>query len=123
MATVITNTGKAIYNNRMKGTGSEPVHVAWGTGAGTAVITNTTLFTEASEDRVSGTSSLVTTTTADDTYQVTGTLTVAETGKTITNVGLFDAADAGNLFLKSDFTGVALDVGESIAFTLKAQLS
>lgn len=123
MATVIANTGKATYNNRMKGTGTEPLNIGWGTGAGTSAITDTTLFTEASEARTAGTSSAVTTTTTNDTYQVVGTLTVAGAGKTITNVGLFDAATGGNLFLKSDFAGVALAVGESISFTLKAQLA
>lgn len=122
MATVITNVGKTIYNNRLKGTGTEPLHVAWGTGAGTAVISGTTLFTEAAEARTAGTSSLVTTTTTNDTYQVVGAITAAG-NKTITNVGLFDASTAGNLFFHADFTGVALNTGESISFTLKTQLT
>jgi hypothetical protein len=122
MATVITNVGKATYNNRLKGTGTEPSYVAWGTGAGTAAITDTTLFTESAESRVAGTSSVTTTTTTDDTYQVTGTIT-ASAGRTITNAGLFDASTSGNLFLKGDFTGVALLTGESIAFTFKSQLT
>lgn len=120
MATVITDGGLAIITNRIIGAGTEPKHVAWGTGAGTAAVTDTTLFTEASEARVDGASSRVTTTVANDTYQVVGTLT-ADGAKTITNVGLFDAATLGNLFLKGDFAGVALDVGESIQFTLKTQ--
>lgn len=56
MANVVTNAGKAIVTNRIKGSGTEPLHVAWGTGAGTAAATDTTLFTEASEARVAGTS-------------------------------------------------------------------
>lgn len=123
MASVIADTGKAIYNNRLKGSGTEPAHLAWGTGAGTAAVTDTTLFAEAPEARVTGTTSLVTTTTTNDTFQATGTLIVAGSGKTITNVGLFDAATDGNLFLKSDFTGIALEVDEGINFTLKAVLS
>lgn len=124
MASVITTIGKSIYNNRLKGTGTEPLYVAWGTGAGTAAVGDTTLFTEsAQETRTSGTSSIVTTSTASDTYQVVGTITVLTSGKTITNVGLFDASTVGNCFLKSDFTGVALNVGEGINFTLKAQLT
>lgn len=123
MATVVTNVGKGIYNNKLKATGTEPNYVAWGTGAGTAAIADTALFTEASEARVAGTSSVVTTTTANDTYQVVGTLTCAGAGKTITNAGLFDAATVGNLFLHGDFTGVALNVGEGIQLTFKAQLT
>ena len=89
MASVVTNAGKQIFNNRLRGSGTEPSYLAWGTGAGTAAIADTTLFTEsAQESRASGTSSTQTTTTTGDTYQVTGTLTVATSGKTITNVGL-----------------------------------
>lgn len=118
-ATVFTDAGKAIVTNRLKGAGTEPVHVAWGTGAGTAAAADTTLFTEASEARTSGTSTQQTTTVTSDTYQVVGTITVAGSGKTITNAGLFDAATTGNLFMKGDFTGIALNVGESIQFTMK----
>lgn len=122
MATVITNAGKDIVTNRIKGSGTEPNYVAWGSGAGTAVVGNTTLFTEESESRVAGTSTRQTTTTTNDTYQVVGTIT-ASAGKTITNAGLFDAATVGNLFLKGDFTGIALNSGESIQFTCKAALA
>lgn len=122
-ATLVVNTGKAIVTSRIKGLGAEPVFLAWGTGAGTTAATDTTLFTEASEARVSGTSSQVTTTTTNDTYRVVGTMTVAGAGKTITNVGLFDAASAGNLFLKADFAGLPLSIGDSIALTLSVQFS
>ena len=119
MASVFTDAGKAVVTNRLKGAGTEPNYIAWGTGTGTAAATDTTLFTEASESRVAGTSTQQTTTTTSDTYQVVGTLTVAGEGKTITNVGLFDASTGGNLVMKSDFTGIALNVGESIQFTQK----
>lgn len=118
MATVFCNSGKAITTNRLKGAGTEPVYVAWGTGAGTAAAADTTLFTESTEARVAGTSTQQTTTTTSDTYQVVGTIT-ASGAKTITNAGLFDALTVGNLFMKGDFTGVALNSGESIAFTMK----
>lgn len=122
MATILANTGKALMTSRMKGFGTEPTYVAWGTGAGTAAVTDTTLFTESAEARVSGTSSQATTTTTNDTYQVVGTIT-ASAGRTITNAGLFDASSAGNLFVKGDFTGVALNAGESIQFTIGVQLT
>lgn len=118
MATVIANAGKAIVTNRLKGSGTEPNYAAWGTGAGTAAATDTTLFTEAAEARVAGTSTQQTTTTTSDTYQVVATITSASS-QTITNFGLFDASTAGNLFLKGDFTGVALASSESIQFTAK----
>lgn len=118
MATVFANAGKAIVANRIKGDGTEPKYVAWGTGAGTAAVTDTTLFTEASEARTAGTSSIVTTTLTNDTYKVVGTIACAGAGKTITNAGLFDAAAAGNMLVKGDFTGVVLNVGDTIQFTI-----
>lgn len=122
MAAVLTNAGKAITTARIKGTGTEPNYVAWGTGAGTAAAADTALFTEASEARVAGTSSQQTTAVANDTYQVVGTI-IANGTKTITNIGLFDAASAGNLFMHADFggSGVPLSAGDAIQLTQKVQ--
>lgn len=120
MATVFSNTGKAITTNRLKGAGTEPNYVAWGTGAGTAAATDTTLFTEGPESRVSGTSTQQTTTTTNDTYQVIGTIT-ASAARAVTNAGLFDASTSGNIFLKGDFATVNLLTGDSIQFTMKLQ--
>lgn len=122
MATVLANRGKEIICDRILGNGTEPKYVAWGTGAGTAAATDTTLFTESAESRTSGTSSKVTTTTTSDTYQVVGTIT-ATGSRTITNAGLFDASTSGNLFVKTDFTGVVLATSDSISFTFKIQFS
>lgn len=124
-ATVITNAGQAIVTNLVSGIGGTvPGYVAWGTGAGTAAVADTTLFTESTEEaRTNGTKTRVTTTVTNDTYQVVGTITVVTSSKTITNVGLFDASTSGNLFFKSDFTGLALAIGDSITFTLKTKYS
>jgi hypothetical protein len=124
MATLLVNTGKAVVTNRIKNgaTGAtEPNYVAWGTGAGTAAAADTTLFTEIGT-RVAGTSTQVTTSTTNDTYQVVGTQT-AGSSVTITNAGLFDAVTSGNLFVKGDFSGIALTSGDSIQFTFKTQFS
>jgi hypothetical protein len=121
MATLLVNTGKAVVTGRIKGTGTEPTYVAYGTGAGTTALTDTTLFTETGT-RVSGTSSQVTTTTTNDTYQVVGTQTAGGT-LAITNAGLFDAISSGNLFVKGDFTTINLSSGDSIQFTFKTQFS
>lgn len=124
LATVFTHAGKAIVTNRMIGSGTDPRFVAWGTGAGTAAVGDTTLFTESTDEaRTTGTSSRVTTSQTNDTYQVVGTMTVATSNKTITNAGLFDASSSGNLLMKGDFTGIALNIGESIAFTMKLQFT
>ena len=122
MATLLVNTGKAIITNYLNGgAATQPKYVAWGTGAGTTGATDTTLFTEVLP-RVSGTTSQVTTSTTNDTFQVVGTQTAGVT-ETITNAGLFDASTSGNLFIKGDFTGVPLSSGDSIQFTFKCQFS
>lgn len=124
MATLVVNKGKEIIVDRIMGAGTEPKFIAWGTGAGTAAAADTTLFTEGPEARTTGTSSKVTTTTTNDTYQVTGTITASGT-RAVTNAGLFDVvtSSSGNLFVKGDFTTVNLSNGDSIAFTIKVQFS
>lgn len=121
MATVFSNTGKVDIVDKLDiatGSAADFKYVAWGTGAGTAAATDTTLFTEASEARVTGTVSQQTTSVTGDTYQVVGTIT-ADGTKTITNAGLFDASSAGDLLIKGDFTGVALVLNDQIEFTFK----
>ena len=122
MATLLVNTGKAIVTDYLNGgAATQPKYVGWGTGAGTTAATDTTLFTEVGT-RTSGTTTQQTTSTTNDTYQVIGTVT-AGSSLTITNAGLFDALSSGNLFVKGDFTGVALTSGDSIQFTFKTQFS
>lgn len=117
-ATVWANAGKAIVTNRIKAGGTEPLFVAWGTGAGTAAIADTTLFTESAEARTSGTSTQQTTTTTSDTYQVIGTITASAT-RAITNAGTFDASTTGNMNIKGDFSTINLSTNDSIQFTFK----
>lgn len=121
MATVWANAGKDIVTNRILGSGTEPKFVAIGTGAGTAAITDTTLFTEV-ETRTSGTSSRQTTTTTNDTYQTQGTIT-ATAPRAVTNAGSFDASSAGNMNVKGDFSTINLATGDSIQLTIKLALS
>jgi hypothetical protein len=121
MATLLVNTGRAIVTNRIKGSGTEPLYVAYGTGAGTTAAADTTLFTETGT-RQTGTSTQQTTSTTNDTYQVVGTQTAGST-LAITNAGLFDAVTVGNLFVKGDFSTINLNSGDSIQFTFKTQFS
>jgi len=95
---------------------------AWGTGAGTAAVTDTTLFTEASEARVTATLTQQTTTVTNDTSQWVYTMTANGT-KTITNAGVFDAASVGTLSVKGDFSGIPVNSGDQITFTLKLQFT
>lgn len=120
MASVFTSAGRAITTARLRGVGSEPAYSAIGTGAGTAAVTDTTLSTEV-EARVLGTSSQVTTSTTNDTYQVVATHTMTGTPRTITNAGLFDASSTGNMAAKADFAGVGLGASDALQLTHKLQ--
>ncbi|WP_439947179.1 hypothetical protein [Streptomyces sp. BBFR109] len=96
MATTVafTSKGREIVAGRLIGTTpsqAEPKYLGWGTGAGTAASSDVAPFTEAAESRVTGTSSQVTTTSTNDTYQVVGTLT-AGSSETITETFLSDSA-------------------------------
>lgn len=132
MASVVTTVGKAINSGRMTGgtapSQTEPKFIGWGTGAGAGAVGSTDVSTAATEARVSGTSAQATTTATNDTYRVTGTVTANGT-KTITNVGLFDAAGTGSpptggvLFAIFDGLSLALTSGDSVAFTLNDQFT
>lgn len=129
LATLQVNGGRGIVTGRLRAVGTEPLNIGWGTGAGTAAAADTTLFTEVlvnmtagGTDHTVGTSSQQTTTTTSDTYRVTGTRTATASG-TITNSGLFDAASGGTLFVKGDFTGIALANGDAISHTFNVQYS
>lgn len=95
-ATVVTRKGREVFTGRMIGaspTQAEPKVLAWGLDPADAYVaanTDVALFTESAEARVSGTSSQVTTTTTNDTYQVTGTMT-ATAGRAITEFALCDS--------------------------------
>lgn len=131
MAGLVTNVGKTLIWNRTKGTGTEPLYVGWGTSTATqpfVAVGDTALGTAAPEARVAGTSTLVTTSTASDTYQVVATLQCSA-ARAITEVGLFDSAgtgtppSGGTLFVHADFATINLSTGDSITFTIKTQLS
>lgn len=131
MSSVVPNVGKAIISGRMFGSTpsqAEPRHLGWGTGAGAGGASSTDVSTAAAEARTAGTSSQVTTTQTNDTHQVVGTITATGT-KTITNVGLFDAAGSGSppsggvLYAIFDGLSVALVSGDAIQFTAKVQFS
>lgn len=115
MADVYTQAGEELTADLIDGTASAPAnwYIGWGTGAGTSAKGDTTLFTEASEARVVAAESQPTA----DANRFVATITCAGSGKTITNAGVLSAAAAGTLFLHSDFTGVALNVGDGIQFT------
>lgn len=126
---VLTDTGKAMVADRLvhgaAGTYANcPKYIGVGTGAGTALATCTALYSETTDEaRTTGTAiNEVTTYAANDTFQVSGRVTIASAGKTLTNAGLFDDATKGapdNLFMMASFDAITLGVGEYIDFTWK----
>jgi len=129
MAPLVTNAGHAVSAGRMKGATpaqAEPLFIQWGTSATAESATQTALVAPAAEARVSGTSSLTTTTVTNDTYQVTGSITSAS-AQTIQEVGLFDGAGSGspatgnNMFLRGVHTAKVLAIGDAIAYTINDQ--
>jgi hypothetical protein len=116
VATQVTTKGDEISSGRMIGTSpsqAEPKQIVWGTGAGTAGRNDIAVFAEGPEAAVAGTSSQVTVTTTNDTYQVVGTIT-ASAARTVTNVGLKDNA---TLVAQSTVAASGI-VGSSSATTL-----
>jgi hypothetical protein len=116
----ITDAGLDITTNRLKGSGTEPSYIGWGTGTTAAAVGNTALETARGESRTNGTTSRVTTNTTNDTYQNVGTITCASTSAAITEMGLFDASTNGNMYMRATFSAINVSVGDSIQFTAKA---
>ena len=124
MASVLTELGEEWVVDRLvatSGTYSADVgnYVGWGTGAGTANKTDTTLFTESNDPvsagRTTGVVSKTGTTTAAK-WQCVATV-ASTTSQTITNAGVFIAGGAVAMLVKGDFTGIPLVSGDSIQFT------
>lgn len=128
--TILTNTGRSMITAALLTSGySLAKYVGWGTGTTAEAATQTALVTEvnaagsAGTNRsTGGTPSQVTGSVTNDTYQVIQTL--AATGSvTIAEAGVFDAASAGNMGLRSTFTGIPLANGDSITFTFQLKFT
>lgn len=126
MGAVITTAGLAIVAGRIKGTGTEPLYIAWGTGTTEPTAADTTLETEDTTGgyaRVAGVSSIVTVSETDDTYQVSGSITAAA-ALSITEWGLFDASSSGNmLYREVSNPGFDLEIGGILNFVIKFQIA
>ncbi len=119
-ATVLTQVGEEWIVDKLDETlQTTGDYVGWGTGAGTAAKADTTLFTEASETRVTATR----TQPAADKIRWVATITCAGAGKTITNAGNFTAVTVGTLIVHGDFTGIVLAVGDKIEFTIDLEIT
>ena len=124
-STAVVNTGRAIVTGRIIGTGNEPKNLGVGTGTTAVALTDSALGTEV-DSRVAGTSSRTTTTTTNDTYQVTATYTCGATPRVIGEAGLFDSTTvAGStMFVRGVLAStISLAAGDSIAFTVTVQVT
>jgi hypothetical protein len=125
MANAFTNAGAAIVTNRMIQAGTAPKYLGWGVGTGAAAVTDTALGTESAPTtgggRTVGTESRTTGTVTSDTYTVVGTIT-AGSSLAITEIGLFDAATAGNMLIRAVFSAVNVASGDAITATVGLRL-
>lgn len=124
---VVTNAGKAELAN-LTGNVSTPTeftYIAVGTDNTAASATQTALVAEITDsglERASGTVSRQTTTTTDDTYQITKTWT-ASGSKTVEEVGVFNAASAGTMLSRALTTSKAVTSGETLTATYQLRFS
>lgn len=124
---LVTTVGKALAAGRLMGSGAPAAatYIAVGTGTTAAAAGDTTLQTETATSglsRVAGTASLVTTTTTNDTAQLTTTFTVSGT-VAVTESGVFNASSSGTLLCRQVFSAINVVSGDSLAVTWKVAMS
>lgn len=124
---LVTTVGKALAAGRLMGSGAPAAatYIAVGTGTTAAAAGDTTLQTETATSglsRVAGTASLVTTTTTNDTAQLTTTFTVSGT-VAVTESGVLNASSSGTLLCRQVFSAINVVSGDSLAVTWKVAMS
>lgn len=126
-ATVLTNKERAMCADRIRTTPATyttaPKYLGIGTGATaaarTAIATDTALSTEV-ETRTSGTESVLTTTLTNDTYQVSGSITMTAP-RAVDEGGTFDAATVGNMAVSWTQLVDNFGTGDTYTITVKIQ--
>jgi hypothetical protein len=120
MADIITNVGRAQSAGYLSNTVTQVTtyYGNVGTGAGTAAVADTTLFTEVATARVAITPTRTTVSFTNDTAQYVFTYT-AGSSTNITNAGYFTATTGGVLMQKSDHATIPLLTGDSIQYTFQ----
>lgn len=123
MAQFVTNNGLGMVASALHAWASRPRYMQWGEGSGQGVTDNAIAAAgNTDEARVEATTSVDTTTTANDTYQAVGTI-VAAGARSITELGIFDGAGTGNpptgddMGIYGDFGVITLATNDSITFT------
>jgi hypothetical protein len=120
MADVITNVGRAQSAGYLSNIVSQVAtyYGNIGTGAGTAAVGDTTLFSETGTARISITPTRETVNFTNDTAQYVFTYTA--TGSiSVTNAGYFTASTGGVLMQKSDHATIPLENTDSIEYTFQ----
>lgn len=110
---VLTTAGKTWIVNKMRGTETGTLsHIGWGTGTTAEAVGQTALVTEVQTRQA-------TTITAPSptVHRAVATMT-ADATRNITEVGLFDAATAGDMAVRALFTAIPLEANDQITFTL-----
>lgn len=127
MAAVIVNGGKQQISAALV---TPQKYGQWGTGAGTAAVADTGLFSTSTttESRVAATQTQVAGAQTLSKIQYAFTITAAG-ARTVLEVGLFDAAGTGspptggNFFLHADHGSTVLASGDSIAYTIQTDFT
>ncbi len=114
----IPRKGREIIAKRLRGESTQPRRVHWGRDDTSPTDTDSNLLDGAAESKVTGTSSIETTDTENDTYRVVGTL-ISDSSQTIREVGLFN--DADELYIRGKFDGIPLETGDAIQFTIEGR--
>lgn len=119
MASVLTDYGEEwIVDKLDEAVQTTGAYVGWGTGAGTAAKADVALFTEAAEARVVAVRSQVGT----DKIRWVAVLT-SLIAQTIKNAGNFVAATGGAPIIHGNFTGIPLQIGDQIQFTIDLEIT
>lgn len=120
MADVVTNVGRAQAAGYLSNTVTQVTTYFGnvGTGAGTAAVGDTTLFTEVGSARISITPTRVTTSFTNDTAQYVFTYTATGTVN-VTNAGYFTASTGGVLMQKTDHATIPLLNTDSVQYTFQ----
>lgn len=98
-------------------------YLAIGTGTTAPAATQTTLVTET--HRVAGTGTRVMTAVANDTAQLVVTFSGFAGTEAVTEIGMFNAAAAGDMLMRQTFTALNVDwdKGDLIQATVKVQVA
>lgn len=127
VSNLVTTAGKAGIASRINGSGGEAAftYIAVGTGTAAAAAGDTALQTETAASglsRVNATASRVTTTTTNDTAQLQNTFSVTGT-VAVTESGILNASSSGTLLARQVFSAVNVVNGDSLQVTWKVQAS